>query len=240
MSRKKFIESVGATCDNWNWSWSFVNHKDRFVVFGLWDVNKDGKIFDEKWKGAGRKQSLEHIRLIEEEGYQLKTFPMQYSKTKDGVAKIKSFDKILDDKNLTTAAGCWYASSSEFAAKTSIAEEVSQPKDYYEGATKKIFVNAYERNVQARLKCIEHYGCQCYICKFDFQKTYGERGKNFIHVHHEVPLFEIKKTYKVDPINDLKPLCPNCHAIIHRTHEPIKVDELIKELNEYNNRQHAN
>jgi len=48
MSRKKFIESVGATCDNWNWSWSFVNHKDRFVVFGLWDVNEDGKIFDDK------------------------------------------------------------------------------------------------------------------------------------------------------------------------------------------------
>jgi len=165
---------------------------------------------------------------------------MQYSKTKDGVAKIKSFDKILEDKNLTNAAGCWYAFSTKFTAKTSIAEEVSQPDDYYEGATKKIFVNAYERNIQARLKCIEHYGCQCYICKFDFQKTYGERGKNFIHVHHEVPLFEIKKTYKVDPINDLKPLCPNCHAIIHRTHEPIKVDELIKELNEYNNRQHAN
>ncbi|MCO4752747.1 HNH endonuclease, partial [Vibrio cholerae O1 biovar El Tor] len=24
------MESVGATCSNWNWSWSFVNHEERF------------------------------------------------------------------------------------------------------------------------------------------------------------------------------------------------------------------
>ena len=54
MSRKQFIESVGATCKNWNWSWSFVNHQEKFVIFGLWDVNEDGLIFDQNWNGNGR------------------------------------------------------------------------------------------------------------------------------------------------------------------------------------------
>ncbi|HGI8854292.1 TPA: HNH endonuclease, partial [Vibrio cholerae] len=45
---------------------------------------------------------------------------------------------------------------------------------------------------------------------------------------------EIKKEYSVDPIKDLKPLCPNCHGIIHRTHPPISVDSLINLLRSRN------
>ncbi|WP_421253616.1 HNH endonuclease [Aeromonas jandaei] len=234
MSRKKFMESVGATCKNWNWSWSFVNHEEKFIVFGLWDVHKDGLIFDERWTGAGRKQSLEHISLIQEHGYSLKTFPMQYDETETGTAKIKNFDWILEDKNLAGVGGLWYAlTPSENTVITSI-EEVVHPETYIEGATKSISVNAYERNLDARAKCIAHYGCKCYVCQFDFQKVYGEIGKGFIHVHHEVPLAEIKNEYSVDPIKDLKPLCPNCHGIIHRTYPPISVDAL-KDLLSTNN-----
>ena len=228
VSRKRFIESVGATCKNWTWSWSFVNHKEKFVVFGLWDVHKDGLIFDNNWTGAGRTQSLEHIDLIKNQGYQLKTFPMQYAEKKDGTAKIKSFEPILEDKTLVKVAHNWYAISDSFDAGIAIAEEVSSPDSFIEGATKKISVNAYERSPKARAKCIEHYGCRCYICNFDFVEAYGELGQGYIHVHHEVALADIKQEYTVDPIKDLKPLCPNCHAIIHRTHPPIDVDELIQ------------
>ena len=74
-SRKQFIESQGATCDNWNWSWSFVNHQERFVIFGAWDINVKGNmtlIFSKTWeinnqgrKSPGFEQSSEHIQLIE-------------------------------------------------------------------------------------------------------------------------------------------------------------------------------
>ena len=37
MKRKQFIESFGATCKNWTWSWSFVNHDEKLVIFGAWD-----------------------------------------------------------------------------------------------------------------------------------------------------------------------------------------------------------
>ena len=87
MTSREFIESVGATCQNWQWSWSFVNQAERFVVFGAWDRNTAGRrsvILSEGWmtnstgrKNLGFKQSRDHIRLVEEEGYSLKTFPME-------------------------------------------------------------------------------------------------------------------------------------------------------------------
>jgi len=231
-SRKKFIESVGATCKNWNWSWSFVNHDEKFVVFGLWDVHEDGLILDEKWSGPSRVQSLEHVQLVSEEGYQLKIFPMEFTTTEEGRAKIKGFEPVLIDKQLVKGSGKWYAVGSETSIKSTIAEEVQTPEVYTEGATTTISVNAYERNPKARSACLKHYGYQCFICNFNFERFYGKLGSKYIHVHHEVSLSELKKEYEVDPINDLKPLCPNCHAMIHRTHPPMAVQELIEILND--------
>lgn len=227
-SRKQFIESVGATCNNWNWSWSFVNHDKKFVIFGLWDVHEDGLILDEKWAGPGQKQSIEHIRLVNDEGYSLNTFPMEFTKTDEGRAKIKGFEPILSNKVLIKGSGRWYAVSSDSADKITIAEEVLKPEIYLEGATSTISVNAYERNTKARAACIKHYGYKCFICNFSFEKVYGSLGRKYIHVHHEVALSELKKEYVVDPIKDLKPLCPNCHAMVHRTHPPMPVQELIE------------
>jgi len=36
--------------------------------------------------------------------------------------------------------------------------------------------------------------------------------------------------YELDPINDLKPLCANCHAMIHRFSTPLTIDELRRTL----------
>jgi 5-methylcytosine-specific restriction protein A len=95
-------------------------------------------------------------------------------------------------------------------------EEVSGCDTYIEGATKQITVNAYERNRQARQACLDHWGCKCLVCEFDFEEVYGERGRGFIHVYHVVPLNELGHKYEVNPITDLRPLCPNCHAMIHK------------------------
>jgi len=97
-----------------------------------------------------------------------------------------------------------------------------------EGAKKQVIVNAYERNQKARRQCIEHYGTKCYICNFDFEKVYGENGKGFIHVHHEIPLSEIQEEYQINPIQDLKPVCPNCHAMLHRKTPAHSIDNVKK------------
>ena len=96
----------------------------------------------------------------------------------------------------------------------------------FEGLKIQITVNAYERNSKARQECIKHYGTKCFICHFNFEKTYGEIGKNFIHVHHVKPLSEINEEYKVNPIQDLRPVCPNCHAMIHKRKPAYNIEEI--------------
>jgi 5-methylcytosine-specific restriction protein A len=83
---------------------------------------------------------------------------------------------------------------------------------FTEGGVKQVTINAYERDSKARVACIAKFGAICQVCDFDFEKTYGEIGKGFIHVHHKVDLAMIGESYQVDPINDLIPVCPNCHA----------------------------
>ncbi|MGD1861763.1 MAG: HNH endonuclease [Leptolyngbyaceae cyanobacterium] len=87
-------------------------------------------------------------------------------------------------------------------------------------------VNVYERNAKARKRCVEYYGARCFVCGFDFGNVYGELGDGFIHIHHLRPLSEIKQKYQVDPINDLRPICPNCHAMIHRRTPSLGIEEL--------------
>ncbi|MBU3188776.1 HNH endonuclease [Clostridium bowmanii] len=84
-----------------------------------------------------------------------------------------------------------------------------------EGAKRQIVVNAYERSYKARKACIEHYGFICVVCGFDFAKVYGEEFEGIIHVHHVKPLSEIHESYEVNPIKDLRPVCPNCHSALH-------------------------
>ena len=95
-----------------------------------------------------------------------------------------------------------------------------------EGALHRVVSSQYERNPAARLACIEHYGANCFVCGFSFEATYGELGHGFIHVHHLVPVSSIGKEYQVNPIEDLRPVCPNCHAMLHRKDPPFAVEDL--------------
>ena len=124
---------------------------------------------------------------------------------------------------------------SVFESEENVYDELDNDEGYFEGALKKVYVNHYERDREARNKCIEAHGCKCSVCGMDFEKMYGELGQGFIHVHHIVPISKIGKEYKIDPINDLVPVCPNCHAMLHRGKdgEVLTIDEL-KEKKEKN------
>jgi hypothetical protein len=117
-------------------------------------------------------------------------------------------------------------------------EEVTEPARLYEGAVRQVLINAYERNPEARRCCIEHYGARCFICNFDFGKTYGKQGQGYIHVHHLRNLSEIGEAYEVNPITDLRPVCPNCHAMIHRQVPAYSIDD-IKTMLRRAHHQHA-
>lgn len=109
------------------------------------------------------------------------------------------------------------------------AEEVRQAFVYPEGATRQITVNAYERSPEARRRCLEHHGRSCAVCGMSFGEVYGPLADGFIHVHHLKPLSEVGEGYEVDPIEDLRPVCPNCHAVLHVGERCRSIDE-VREL----------
>jgi hypothetical protein len=96
-----------------------------------------------------------------------------------------------------------------------LGDEVDPSATYREGAVKQISVNAYERSGAARTACIQHYGTTCFVCDFDFETVYGSIGSGFIHVHHLVDLALGGGPTEIDGIRDLRPVCPNCHAMLH-------------------------
>jgi len=194
-----------------------------------WSVTRRGQ------KSKGYNESRAHIRLVEEDGFKLMTFPMEYSNThraddEDGPAKIGGFTPELSEKRLTRVGKNWYAA--DYKESIQLAEELSTPEKYSEGAKFSVTINAYERNPKARAACIAHYGHVCAVCGFDFSRVYGSLGEGFIHVHHIIPIGQIGEQYEINPITDLMPVCPNCHAMIHRMEPPLTTEELRKHIHE--------
>lgn len=95
-------------------------------------------------------------------------------------------------------------------------DELDLNTKYVEGTPKQVLVNSYERNAKARKECIRVYGARRIVCKLVMGDRYGMVGKDFIHVHHLRPLARTKGKYVLDPKTDLVPVCPNCHAMLHR------------------------
>jgi 5-methylcytosine-specific restriction protein A len=97
---------------------------------------------------------------------------------------------------------------------------------YIEGSATQVTQTRYERNIYARKECLKHYGYSCSVCDFNFERFYGSLGYKFIHVHHLTQVATIKQEYKVNPIQDLRPVCPNCHSMLHKQNPPLTIDEL--------------
>ena len=111
--------------------------------------------------------------------------------------------------------------------------DVDYPEDdeaLYEGALMTVKANRYERNQRARRECVALKGYKCLVCGKDFEASYGEIGKGFIHVHHLTPIASIGKEYQLDVANDLVPVCPNCHYMLHRKNPPYTIEELQSKM----------
>jgi hypothetical protein len=112
------------------------------------------------------------------------------------------------------------------SAQLDLLPEAVPPGEYREGTVTTVTINAYERDSAARAACLAHYGFRCAACDLLLENAYGPVAAEFIHVHHLRPLSELRSRHSVDPIRDLRPVCPNCHAVIHRCHPPLPIDEL--------------
>ncbi len=84
-------------------------------------------------------------------------------------------------------------------------DESRSPRFYFEGAVRQITSKRYERDLNARAACVAHHGAKCFVCEMDFGVVYGPDAKDFIHVHHLMPLSEHNGEHSVDPVKDMHP-----------------------------------
>lgn len=106
------------------------------------------------------------------------------------------------------------------------ADEVPPDTQYAEGAVMQVTVNRYERDQRARRAALKYHGYQCKVCDIDMSKVYGKIAEGFIHIHHLEPLHTLKERHHPDPKIDLIPVCPNCHAMLHRRDPPYTPAEI--------------
>ena len=191
---------------------------EKYLSFAITDAEAKGAGEEGLWeKGGNMARTLYTITHCEQISY----FP------------FTELIKLTDGKPISANYGYSYcmvhqhtpAPGDDFVSGP---DEVSDPSQYSEGTSRRVSVNVFERSKIARQKCLEYYGLDCVICGFNFGKKYGDLTEGFIHVHHLKSLSDVNEAYKVDPVEDLRPVCPNCHAVIHSSEKALTIDQVKK------------
>lgn len=88
-----------------------------------------------------------------------------------------------------------------------------------EGSVSYALHKRYERSGRARRLAKRNFlnangRMYCEICEFDFGEQYGELGREWIEVHHDLPVSALGKS-KTTRVKDLRMVCANCHRMLH-------------------------
>lgn len=94
-----------------------------------------------------------------------------------------------------------------------------------EGSAKQQLLTKYERSRVNRSLCLAFHGYDCKACGISLHKKYGDVARSYIHVHH-LKSIAIAGTIIPDPINEMVPLCPNCHGVAHLRNPPYTPEEI--------------
>ena len=94
-----------------------------------------------------------------------------------------------------------------------------------EGLVREITYFRSKRNRLIRNQCAERDQYTCQVCGFNFENKYGERGKDFIEIHHLKPISSYDGEHEIK-LEDLVALCSNCHSMIHYEGQLLNVEEL--------------
>ena len=108
-------------------------------------------------------------------------------------------------------------------------EAVAQEESALEGLRTARLAAHFERNPKLRAAAVAIHGTTCVACQFNFEAIYGARGKDYIEVHHLVPVSQMAEPSTVNPRTDMTVLCSNCHRMVHRSREkPLSLHDLVE------------
>lgn len=195
-----------------------VSYIREFIKFDKLVLASNTDLLQYKWKFKDRKKN--------NWSYFFNQYGMTEIKKEDFMfligTGVEASLPIKDDK--------YYA-----VEKEEIADELESVYVDKEGKKKLAFGYKYERNPKLRKQALKIHGFNCKACNFNFESIYGERGKEFIEIHHIKPLSEVDGEMAINPKYDLIPLCSNCHRMIHRKKDNMLSVEELREIIQKNN-----
>ncbi len=151
------------------------------------------------------------VPIRDREGHYFEPIPANRSTNywRDGVRSIDEsvYGRILAQSSLSPA-------NSLPQHADQVQEEALE--SWHEGSRSLRYVTVYERDKRYRRQAIEIHGYRCAVCELSMGDLYGNAGEGLIHIHHVVPVSTYAQPKTIDPEKDLVPVCPNCHAVIHR------------------------
>jgi len=202
--------------------WYYFSNLDLFAPSKFIGY-KNTNLYNYRGKGTG----TDTQRVLSQWFVKVDSGTAQYNQLKKMLEEFAdSLGKVICKKTFEGTGGI-YLLSEEYAG-TDYPDELLG-SGITEGALRQVTVNAYERSLRARSECIEHYGAKCSVCEFEFERIYGkDLGAGFIHVHHILDIALVDEEYEIDPVEDLRPVCPNCHAMLHKRKPALHPDKLRK------------
>jgi 5-methylcytosine-specific restriction enzyme A len=230
--RRAVKEQVGAglaTDKGGNWDTGLASHNGAHFIFcNIGVPGRTGDDYDNRWDGdelewsGANRSRLTHdrIKAIISPGAEVHIFYRN------------------DDRDPFTYAGLGHALDSSGDQPVRVRWRLGAPNQaplgpltgasqaLLEGAKKTREVTRVERNPKARRECLDHYGAKCAVCEIVFAERYGQIGDGYMHVHHLSLVSELAEEAAVDPVKDLRPVCPNCHSMLHRRKPPYTLEEL--------------
>lgn len=222
-----------------NWYTGYTSHGDDWFIFcGIEIAGRTGHNYHNHFSGdelvwfgkTGSNANQPSIKAMTNPAARVYLFYREDDRqafTFAGLARAIS----VDEANPVSVV--WSFSSERVSHPEILPNEITPFEKVYEGARKQITVNTYERDPNARKRCLKKWGLACSVCSFEFSQAYGDLGAGFIHVHHLRPLNEIGEKYELDPENELRPVCPNCHAMLHRKSPTLSIEELKAIINRH-------
>jgi len=228
----KDVSGLPRNAKGGNWDTGLVEHNGEVIIFAnVGTEGRTGHNYNNEWLSEGLRWFHKERSMLSWQSVQELIKPTK---------KIHIFWRSLNTDPFTYAGlahPVFVKDSSpvEFLWKFNV-QELQEPiyvyptedlaGTYSEGRLENLWTTRKERDWGARQRCVQIHGLSCVVCGFNFEETYGDLGIGFIHVHHLELVASKTGEHSVDPGEDLCPVCPNCHAMLHRRNPPFTIEDL--------------
>lgn len=207
-------------------------HRDRGIVAS--GEFTSGVYQDRHWDGSHRDANYAEVRwdnlLLVDDRLPIEELKRQVPEVSWDRLQASGV-QLREDAAMLSVEELWEAHLKTVGRQTTwLPEELPGSQTYREGAAQRVVVNRYERDPRARDACLANWGHDCVVCGFNFARAYGSIGDEFIYVHHLRELSNLGGDYEIDPVEDLRPVCPNCHAMLHRQRPAFTIAQLRRRL----------